>query len=77
MNTKLWNLQENTQATVTDFGQDIPEELKVRLMELGLQKSGSIICLRKAPFNGPSTYQVGDGVISLDKDITKNISIRS
>ena len=72
----LWELKEKSQAIIEDLGDKIPSGFQLRLGELGLIKSGPIICLKKTPFNGPILYQVGDSVISLAREVAENIYIK-
>ncbi|TDJ09384.1 MAG: ferrous iron transport protein A [Deltaproteobacteria bacterium] len=71
----LWELKEKSQAIIEDLGEKIPAKFQLRLGELGLLKSQPITCLKKTPFNGPILYQVGDGVISLAREVAENIYI--
>ncbi|RLA63778.1 MAG: ferrous iron transport protein A [Epsilonproteobacteria bacterium] len=71
----LWELKEKSHAIIEGLGEKIPKDFQLRLGELGLLKSGSITCLKKTPFNGPTLYQVGDSVISLAQEVAENIYI--
>ena len=71
----LWNLNEKTSAQITGFNCELPSQYQQRLRELGFEKKESISCLKQSPFEGPRTYQIGDSVFSLGRDIADQILI--
>lgn len=71
----LWSLVEKQSAQIAGFKDGLSSEYQRRLRELGFEKKESICCLKRAPFQGPCTYQIGDSVFSLARDIADHIVI--
>lgn len=72
----LWNLSPNQQATVSGFKQALSKSLCTRLIEMGISTNQSIICLRNSPISGPKTFQIGDSVFCLEKELADNILLK-
>ena len=71
----LWELKRYEKAFIKGFSEKMPEAYAIRLRELGFDQGVSISCERIAILGGPRTYQLGDSIFSLDKDIGSLVEV--
>ncbi len=67
----LSNLKLNEEAFIKNIKLD--KKIKNRLNDLGFTKKTKIKCILKSPLNEPKAYLIKGAIISLRKDVTKNI----
>lgn len=72
----LWDLSENQFATISGFADHFSAPYQQRLKELGFEKNQDIYCLRKSRLQAACTYQIGDSVFSLAKDVAQSVIIK-
>ncbi|MCW8091117.1 FeoA family protein [Alteromonas sp. ASW11-130] len=72
----LWDLSTGDLATVSGIAEDVADNVKLRLVEMGIQKGRDLKCVRRGPFNGPIVLQLGGSVFALEQDIAKKVGIR-
>ncbi len=72
----LWDLPKKQLATVTGIAEDVAENVKQRLLEMGVQEGRDVQCIRRGPLNGPIIMQLGGSVFALEQAIAAKISIR-
>lgn len=75
--SSLWKLKIHQSAKLSHVGDGACDCQKRRLAELGFQEGKEIICTRSLPFDGPRVYQISDTVISLDKELAKQVQIQN
>ncbi len=72
----LWDLPKKQLATVTGIAEDVTENVKLRLLEMGVEEGRDVQCVRRGPLNGPIVMQLGGCVFALEEAIAQKISIR-
>jgi Fe2+ transport system protein FeoA len=75
MNQTLTNLSSGQKATIADFAQTLPINVKQRLQDLGLLPNRQIQLIRRTPFGGPISVVVGGLVLALDHQLAKQIVV--
>ncbi|UAA38955.1 ferrous iron transport protein A [Paraneptunicella aestuarii] len=69
----VWDLPKKTSAYVSHISDHLEMVVVSRLQEMGFNIDCEVLCLRRSPFSGPIVIQLGDSVISLEKDIADKI----
>ena len=71
----LWELREKETGSVHSINTELSPETILRLREIGLDKGGSVTCLKQTPFGGPKLFQISDSVFSLERPVAESILI--
>lgn len=71
----LWDLPQNTSASIHSLSEDISKMLQTRLHEMGFMPNEVLVCMKRSPFKGPLVVKVQDCVYSLDKQLAQHILI--
>lgn len=67
-------LSEGTQATIVQV--QSKDDIKRRLMDLGIAAGSRIECLNRSPFGDPTAFLVKGTVIALRNDDARSIVVR-
>lgn len=54
----------------------VPEELRRRLLDIGLTEGTNVTCLGHSPFGDPSAYQIRGAVIAIRRADGEKIKVR-
>ena len=73
--TCLADLASGNQATILAFSEQISENTKQRLRDLGLHINREIRCLRHLPFRGPLSIAIDGLVLAIESDVAQQILI--
>ncbi len=76
LETSLWELKQNGSAIFSHFSNELSDEYRLRLREIGLDGPVEVVCLKHTPFEGPRLYQICDGVFSLDHEIASQLFVQ-
>lgn len=71
----LLDLRPNDQATITSIHASMPDDYRLRLIELGFAEGERVTCVRLTPFAGPPVYKIGDSVFSIASDVAALVEV--
>lgn len=71
----LWELAKKQKGRVCGFTAGTSQLSQHRLQELGFDKNAQVFCLGKSRLQATCTFQVGDSVFSLARDVAETIVI--
>ena len=73
--TCLADLATGNQAIILAFSEEISENTKQRLRDLGLHTNREVRCLRHLPFRGPLSIAIDGLVLAIESDVAQQILI--
>jgi len=71
----LWQLKVKDRAKIRRINGNISESHLIRLKHLGIDTDVDAECVRVSPFSGPKSFQIGDGIFSLDQEIACHVEV--
>ncbi len=74
--SNLWSLRKGDAAAIDGFADELREEYRVRLMELGFHPGERVTCLQVPALRAPRVYRVANTVFSLDDDVAGHVLVR-
>ena len=74
--TTLWNLAKGQSADIDSFHENLREEYRVRLMELGFHPGERVSCLQAPALGAPRVFRVANTVFSLDDHVASYVQVR-
>jgi Fe2+ transport system protein FeoA len=66
----------NQVGTIEKINWDNGPEVIKRLKDLGIAEGREIVCIMQCPFKGPTVFQVGDSILSLETEVASTIMVR-
>jgi ferrous iron transport protein A len=76
LNMNLLELPVAVEKTIETLTDELREDFKTRLREIGFREGALVQCLRKTPFGGPGVYLVSGSVFSLDSALACHIRVQ-
>ncbi|MEE4660483.1 MAG: FeoA family protein [Halieaceae bacterium] len=77
MSKPLWTLAAREQGRIAGFDDALPENYRVRLMELGFHPGETVTCLQRPALGAPRAYRVANSTFSLDDEVARHIQVTS
>ena len=75
MKVPLWSLEKGEHAVIAGFNAALPENYKLRLIELGFHVGEAVNCLQKPALGAPRAYRVANSTFSLDDEVAQHIEV--
>ncbi len=69
----LSDMKVGTKAVIKKMNAN--ENIKRRLLDLGLIEGTCVECVLKSPFNDPSAYMIRGAIIAIRKEDSQNIEV--
>ena len=75
MNSSLWSLKAGEQGHISGYDDALPENYRVRMMELGFHLGEQVTCLQAPAFGAPKVFRVANTIFSLDDEVATHIKL--
>ena len=75
MSQSLWSLQAGDWGRIEDFDDALPQNYRVRLMELGFHAGEVVSCVQSPAFGAPKVYRVSNTIYALDDSVADHITV--
>ncbi len=72
----LWTLPEGVHCELVKFSDNLPQNYKIRLLELGFHPGERLQCLNSPNLGAPKIYRVSNTVYALDESIASQLIIK-
>ena len=72
----LWELMQGEKCLVQGFNQELDDNYRVRLMELGFHPGEQVTCVQVPRLGAPKLYRVNNTIYSLDDSVASLVDIR-
>lgn len=77
MTISLWSLKAGEKGQIVGYDDALPENYRIRLMELGFHLGEVVSCLQAPAFSSPKVYRVANTIFSLDDEVATHIQLKS
>jgi Fe2+ transport system protein FeoA len=75
MSRSLWSLQAGEQARIDTYDDTLPENYRIRLMELGFHTGEMVSCVQAPKLGAPKVYRVSNTIYALDDTVAGHIFV--